>query len=92
MPVYEDDKLLYTFHFYDPFVFTHQGATWVSPSMAPLANVPFPYAAQNMPDFPSSLSGSWIHSAFNNYSVDGTVDKVSRWCLFFEVGGCQGNL
>lgn len=76
MPIYEDDNLLYTFHFYDPFVFTHQGASWVSPSMEPLANVPFPYQAQNMPSFPASLNGSWIHGAFNNYSADGTVNKI----------------
>lgn len=78
MPVYEDDNLLYTFHFYDPFVFTHQGASWVSPSMVPLADVPFPYNAQNMPTFPGSLNGSWIQSAFNNYSADGTVNKVKE--------------
>ena len=28
MPVFSDQKLIYTFHFYDPFVFTHQGASW----------------------------------------------------------------
>lgn len=78
MPVYEDDKLLYTFHFYDPFLFTHQGASWVSPSMEPLANVPFPYAAQEMPTFPSSLNGSWIQSSYNNYGVDGTINKVKE--------------
>jgi acetate kinase len=33
LPVYTDSNLIYTFHFYDPFVFTHQGATWPSPSM-----------------------------------------------------------
>ena len=78
MPVYDDDNLLYTFHFYDPFVFTHQGASWVSPSMEPLANVPFPYASGNMPSFPASLNGSWIQSNFNNYSSDGTVNKVKQ--------------
>ncbi len=78
MPIYEDDNLLYTFHFYDPFVFTHQGASWVSPSMVPLADVPFPYDAENMPSFPTSLNGSWIHGAFNNYNVDGTVSKIKE--------------
>ncbi len=76
MPVYPQDKLIYTFHFYDPFVFTHQGASWTNPSMAPLADVPFPYDAGNMPQFPGSLTGTWIESAFNDYHNTGTVADV----------------
>jgi endoglucanase len=76
MPVYDDPNLLYTFHFYDPFLFTHQGASWVSPSMEPLAGVPFPYDAASMPECPSSLIGTWIESSLNNYPNDGTIAKV----------------
>ncbi len=78
MPTYTDSNLIYTFHFYDPFVFTHQGASWSDPSMEPLANVPFPYAAHKMPVFPASLRGTWVESAFNNYQNDGTVAKVKQ--------------
>ena len=42
LPVYSDTNLLYTFHFYDPFIFTHQGATWVSPSMGDSLRCAFP--------------------------------------------------
>ncbi|HTJ53281.1 MAG TPA: cellulase family glycosylhydrolase [Cyclobacteriaceae bacterium] len=76
LPVYTDTKLIYTFHFYDPFVFTHQGATWVDPSMETLAGVPFPYKASSMPATPTILKGTWVEDALNNYSVDGTVSKV----------------
>ena len=76
MPVYADTNLLYTFHFYDPFIFTHQGASWVTPSMEPLAGVPFPYEAGTMPACPPSLQGSWIEGSLNNYPTDGTADKV----------------
>ncbi len=76
MPVYTQDKLIYTFHFYDPFVFTHQGASWANPSMEPLTDVPFPYDVSKMPAFPSSLTGTWIESAFNNYPTEGTISKV----------------
>ena len=78
MPVYDDDNLIYTFHFYDPFLFTHQGASWVDPSMAPLAGVPFPYAAGEMPGLPSSLAGTWVGDAYNNYANDGTIAKVKE--------------
>jgi endoglucanase len=76
MPQYNDDKLIYTFHFYDPFIFTHQGASWVTPSMEPLADVPFPYDAAQMPQLPNALKGSWIESAFNNYGNEGTIESV----------------
>ena len=78
LPVYADAKLIYTFHFYDPFVFTHQGASWVEPSMVPLANVPFPYRAADMPSTPASLKGSWIESALSNYPNEGSVSKVKE--------------
>lgn len=76
LPVYSDANLIYTFHFYDPFVFTHQGASWVTPSMVPLANVPFPYNSSAMPSTPSSLVGTWIASSLASYSTDGTLAKV----------------
>ena len=78
LPFYTDTNLLYTFHFYDPFLFTHQGATWVTPSMAPLANVPFPYGAGQMPALPAELIGSWLNSAYNNYQQDGNVAKIKQ--------------
>ncbi|MEE9432358.1 MAG: cellulase family glycosylhydrolase [Melioribacteraceae bacterium] len=76
MPVYSDTNLLYTFHFYDPFIFTHQGASWTIPSMTTLGNVPFPYNSTSMPTIPASLKGSWIENAYNNYQNDGTVQKI----------------
>ncbi len=60
MPVYPDTNLIYTFHFYDPFVFTHQGASWASPSLVPLSGVPFPYNSAAMPPCPDTLKGTWI--------------------------------
>jgi endoglucanase len=78
LPLYADTNLIYTFHFYDPFVFTHQGASWVNPSMVPLKNVPFPYNSAEMPDFPASLKGSWIESAFKNYNMEGNADHIRK--------------
>lgn len=78
LPEYADTNLIYTFHFYDPFIVTHQGATWTNPSMAPLSGVPFPYDAANMPTFPRALNGTWIQGAFNNYSNEGNATWVQN--------------
>ena len=67
LPRYTDQNLIYTFHYYDPHVFTHQGATWGEPSLAALAGVPFPYDRRRMPRVPANLRGTWIESSLNNY-------------------------
>jgi endoglucanase len=76
MPVYQDDNLIYTFHFYDPFLFTHQGATWVGPPMEDLRNVPFPYDPNAMPGLPGSLRDTWVNDAYNGYSTEGNAESV----------------
>jgi len=76
IPVYKDDKIIYTFHFYDPHIFTHQGATWGEPSMASLAGVPFPYDAKRMPKTPNDLKGTWIEGALREYEWDAKFNKL----------------
>lgn len=77
MPEYDDTNLIYTFHFYDPFLFTHQGASWIDPSMEPLGGVPFPYNSEEMPECPTELLGTWIEDLIDNYEFDGTVGHVN---------------
>jgi endoglucanase len=76
MPVYSDTNLIYTFHFYDPFLFTHQGASWTD--LTPVTGIPFPYSADKMPVCPATLKGTWVESNFNNYKIDGTALKVKQ--------------
>lgn len=38
----DDANIVYSFHCYDPFTFTHQGATWAGPDVKPLRGVPYP--------------------------------------------------
>ena len=78
LQVYDDDKVIYTFHFYTPFLFTHQGATWTTPSMGSLAGIPFPYNADRMPPLPDDLKGTWVEAAYNDYDRKGTEDFVRQ--------------
>lgn len=38
----DDPNVIYSFHCYDPFTFTHQGATWSGDDVKPLRGVPYP--------------------------------------------------
>lgn len=78
LPAYKDSNLLYTFHFYDPFVFTHQGANWCSPSLENLSGVPFPPDSGPLPSVPKDLQGSWVENTIMNYSRDGTSSEVKK--------------
>jgi endoglucanase len=37
-----DENVIYYFHFYEPFPFTHQGADWAGPEVLTLHDVPYP--------------------------------------------------
>lgn len=38
----QDNNLIYSFHYYDPMIFTHQSASWTSDNLWYLKNVPYP--------------------------------------------------
>jgi endoglucanase len=43
-----DDNTIYTFHFYEPYRFTHQGATWGSSEWLYYKDIPYPATYESM--------------------------------------------
>ena len=76
MADFPDTNLLYTFHFYEPNLFTHQGAGWTIPSMEFVGGIPFPYSASEMPPLDSVYTGTWIEDSYDYYPVEGTPENV----------------
>ena len=76
LPDFEDDKVIYTFHFYDPHTFTHQGAPWAH--MERVINIPFPYDPERMPALPENPTEE-ERQKFETYPEQGTVEAVEAF-------------
>ena len=51
IPKYDDDKIVYTFHFYDPIYFTHQKAYWADSCVAYNQTLEYPGEYINLEEF-----------------------------------------
>ena len=74
----DDDNIIYTFHYYEPFLFTHQGAEWVGAPVA-TTGIPYPYIGYEMPDMNAGSNGTWGENSYNDYSKHGNLDTLRSW-------------
>jgi len=70
-----DQKLLYTFHFYEPFIFTHQGADWTN-NKTNITNLPYPYKKSRMPTVNITEKGSPVEKELSRYPTEATNDYI----------------
>lgn len=76
LPDFNDSKVIYTFHFYDPHTFTHQGAGWCH--MERVIGIPFPYAPEKMPPLPKDAT-DYEKEKFLKYPEQGTIEKMMEF-------------
>jgi endoglucanase len=72
---FNDKNIIYTFHYYDPFVFTHQGATWSSEGLPELKTVPFPAGNAEI-EVPATAKGKWVEQQIKSYPEDSKTEKI----------------
>ena len=78
-----DENIIYTFHFYEPFFFTHQGADWVGEQSA-TTGVPFPYSAENFPEINPKTKNTWGETNYYQYKSDGNEQSVKDKLLIVK--------
>jgi endoglucanase len=86
-----DENVIYTFHFYEPFFFTHQGAEWVGDQVA-TTGVPFPYKEDSFPPLNPKAKNTWGETNYYQYRSDGNEQSVrdklqivKNWGLKYNV-------
>ncbi|MFC0516519.1 glycoside hydrolase family 5 protein [Mucilaginibacter angelicae] len=86
-----DENIIYTFHFYEPFFFTHQGASWVGDQVA-TTGVSFPYNAENFPALNPKAKNTPGQSNYQMYPRDGNEQSINdklqivkNWALKYDV-------
>lgn len=91
LPLIDDDKMIYTFHFYEPHLFTHQGAEWSG--MKRITNIPFPYNKDKMPACPENPTERELEffSEKYNYELRGTEKAIADYFDQFVQFSIQRN-
>jgi endoglucanase len=75
MPLLSDNNLIYTFHFYDPFLFTHQGASWTGDPTATIG-MPYPYRIKDMPEMNEKAQATWAKRLYEEYPVQANYSAL----------------
>jgi len=82
-----DPNIIYNFHFYDPHIFTHQGATWSTNFQHYLSDLPYPSTPENVraasnliPDAVNRLSAiRYGLDRWDRTRIDAEFDEVAAW-------------
>lgn len=76
LPV-DDGKILYTFHFYEPYIFTHQGADWTIEKTF-ITGFPYPYSSRKMPDLFNAPPESQLAQDYERYPREANYEGLLK--------------
>ncbi|HTQ95731.1 MAG TPA: glycoside hydrolase family 5 protein [Candidatus Acidoferrum sp.] len=65
-----DPNLIYNFHFYEPHIFTHQGATWSTNFQHYLSKLPYPSTPENVRSEVAQAPDAINQQAIVRYGLD----------------------
>ncbi|MBL8060002.1 MAG: cellulase family glycosylhydrolase [Chthonomonas sp.] len=66
---YSDKNVIYTFHFYDPFIFTHQGAKWVGYEQGAWRGILYPTREDNLLSLRNQITSPNKQRAYDDFAA-----------------------
>ena len=83
----KDHNIIYNFHFYEPHIFTHQGASWSSNWVKPLRDIPYPSSPEAVKDLIGKYTDERITNNIKRYGeqrwnakkIEDRMKHASEW-------------
>jgi endoglucanase len=81
LATYNFAHIIYDFHFYDPFLFTHQGASWAGwQPVIDARNVPYPSNPAAVAPLIANSSNAELNNALESYGRQRyNIDSLDKW-------------